>query len=117
MRLEGIHHITAITGDAPRNVDFYGRVLGWRDEDAGEGYAVLYADEHPVAGVTRRPAELSRPTWLTYVRVGDADGSVARVRELGGTVLTRVTESEGVGRWATFSGPAGAPAGLLQPAT
>ena len=30
MRLEGIHHITAITGDAPRNVDFYTRVLGLR---------------------------------------------------------------------------------------
>src|SRR3954451_11852779 len=28
MKLEGIHHITAITGDAPRNVDFYARVLG-----------------------------------------------------------------------------------------
>ena len=28
MKLEGIHHITAITGDAPRNVDFYVRVLG-----------------------------------------------------------------------------------------
>ena len=27
MQLEGIHHITAITGDAPRNVDFYARVL------------------------------------------------------------------------------------------
>ena len=25
MKLEGIHHITAITGDAPRNVDFYAR--------------------------------------------------------------------------------------------
>ena len=23
MNLDGIHHITAITGDAPRNVDFY----------------------------------------------------------------------------------------------
>ena len=28
MKLEGIHHITAITGDAPGNVDFYARVLG-----------------------------------------------------------------------------------------
>ena len=25
MRLEGIHHVTAITGDAPGNVDFYTR--------------------------------------------------------------------------------------------
>ena len=30
MRFDGIHHITAITGDAPRNVDFYTRVLGLR---------------------------------------------------------------------------------------
>ena len=30
MKLEGIHHVTAITGDAPRNVDFYARVLGLR---------------------------------------------------------------------------------------
>ena len=30
MRLEGIHHITCITGDAPGNVDFYTRVLGLR---------------------------------------------------------------------------------------
>ena len=31
MRLEGLHHITAITGDAPRNVDFYTRVHGPAD--------------------------------------------------------------------------------------
>ena len=30
MQLEGIHHITAITGDAPGNVDFYTRVMGLR---------------------------------------------------------------------------------------
>ena len=30
MALEGLHHITAITGDAPRNVDFYARLLGLR---------------------------------------------------------------------------------------
>ena len=30
MKLEGIHHVTAITGDVLRNVDFYARVLGLR---------------------------------------------------------------------------------------
>jgi glyoxalase family protein len=30
MRLEGIHHVTAITADAPGNVDFYACVLGLR---------------------------------------------------------------------------------------
>ena len=30
MKLNGIHHITAITGDAQRNVDFYVGVMGLR---------------------------------------------------------------------------------------
>jgi glyoxalase family protein len=51
MRLEGIHHVTAITGDAPRNVDFYARVLGLRlvkktvNQDDPTVYHLFYADE------------------------------------------------------------------------
>ena len=51
MKLEGIHHITAITGDAPRNVDFYARVLGLRmvkqtvNQDDPTAYHLFYADE------------------------------------------------------------------------
>jgi glyoxalase family protein len=51
MRLEGIHHITAITADAPGNVDFYGRVLGLRmvkktvNQDDPTVYHLFYADE------------------------------------------------------------------------
>jgi glyoxalase family protein len=51
MRLEGIHHITAITGDAPRNLDFYTRVLGLRlaaktvNQDDPSVYHLFYADE------------------------------------------------------------------------
>ena len=30
MKLEGIHHVTAITGDAPGNMDFYTGMLGLR---------------------------------------------------------------------------------------
>jgi len=56
MRLEGIHHITAITGDAPGNVDFYTRVLGLRlvkktvNQDDPSVYHLFYADEHGSAG-------------------------------------------------------------------
>ncbi len=51
MRLEGIHHVTAITGDAPRNVDFYTRVLGLRlvaktvNQDDPSVYHLFYASE------------------------------------------------------------------------
>jgi glyoxalase family protein len=56
MRLEGIHHITAITGDAPRNLDFYTRVLGLRlaaktvNQDDPSVYHLFYADERGRAG-------------------------------------------------------------------
>ena len=56
MRLEGVHHITLITGDAPRNVDFYTRVLGLRlvkktvNQDDPTVYHLFYADEKGSAG-------------------------------------------------------------------
>ena len=51
MNLEGLHHVTAITGDAPRNVDFYSRVLGLRmvkktvNFDAPDVYHLYFGDE------------------------------------------------------------------------
>jgi glyoxalase family protein len=56
MKLEGIHHVTAITGDAPGNVDFYARVLGLRlvkksvNQDDPTVYHLFYADEKGSAG-------------------------------------------------------------------
>ncbi len=60
MQLDGLHHITAITGDAPRNVDFYTRVLGMRmiaksvNQDDPGVYHLFYGDEeaHPGADLT-----------------------------------------------------------------
>jgi glyoxalase family protein len=51
MKLDGIHHITCITGDAPRNVDFYARVMGLRlvkktvNQDDPTVYHLFYGDE------------------------------------------------------------------------
>jgi glyoxalase family protein len=51
MKLEGIHHITAITGNAPANVDFYAGLLGLRmvkktvNQDDPTVYHLFYADE------------------------------------------------------------------------
>ncbi len=51
MRLNGVHHITAITADAQSNVDFYVGVLGLRlvkktvNQDDPTVYHLFYADE------------------------------------------------------------------------
>lgn len=56
MKLDGIHHITAITGDAPQNVRFYAGMLGLRlvkksvNQDDPTVYHLFYADEEGGAG-------------------------------------------------------------------
>ena len=56
MELDGIHHITCITADAPGNVDFYARLLGLRlvkktvNFDAPEVYHLYYGDERGTPG-------------------------------------------------------------------
>jgi glyoxalase family protein len=56
MALEGLHHITAITADAPRNVDFYARVLGLRlvkktvNFDQPDVYHLYFGDERGDSG-------------------------------------------------------------------
>jgi glyoxalase family protein len=56
VKLEGIHHITAITADAQSNVDFYAGVLGLRlvkktvNQDNPTVYHLFFADEKGSAG-------------------------------------------------------------------
>jgi glyoxalase family protein len=72
MRLEGIHHISAITADAPGNVEFYTGVLGLRmvkrtvNQDEPNVYHLFYGDEHGSPGMD-----------LTFFEYPDAARGVA----------------------------------------
>ena len=65
MRLQGLHHITMITGDVQRNVEFYADVLGLRlvkqtvNFDAPEAYHLYFGDERGAPG--------SILTWFEFV--------------------------------------------------
>ncbi len=56
VKLEGIHHVTCITADAPGNVEFYAGELGLRmvkktvNQDDPTVYHLFYADERGSAG-------------------------------------------------------------------
>src|SRR5947209_575995 len=60
MELHGIHHVTAVTGDAVANLDFYTRVLGLRlvkktvNQDVISSYHLFYGDDvgHPGTEMT-----------------------------------------------------------------
>jgi glyoxalase family protein len=68
VKLEGVHHITCITGDAPRNVEFYVGLLGLRlvkrsvNQDDTSVYHLFYSDEKGSAG--------SDLTFFEYPGVG-----------------------------------------------
>ncbi|HEX5386720.1 MAG TPA: ring-cleaving dioxygenase [Gemmatimonadales bacterium] len=62
-QLTGIHHVTAIAGDAQENLDFYAGILGMRlvkrsvNQDAPDTYHLFYADAegHPGSDLTFFP--------------------------------------------------------------
>src|SRR2546428_12741693 len=88
MKLEGVHHVTAITADAPRNVEFYAGLLGLRlvkktvNQDDPTVYHLFYADERGDPG--------SDITFFEYpgARQGRAGaGMVHTVRWRGGAAV------------------------------
>jgi glyoxalase family protein len=94
MRLEGIHHVTMITGDAPGNVDFYTRVLGLRlvaktvNQDDPNVYHLFYADENGSPG--------SEMTFFEYpgARRGSAGGGMVH------RLVSRVASPQALDFWA-----------------
>ena len=67
--ITGIHHVTAISGDAQENLDFYAGVLGMRlvkrsvNQDAPDTYHLFYADGagHPGSDLTFFPFQNAAP--------------------------------------------------------
>ena len=93
MRLDGIHHITAITGDARRNVDFYTRVLGLRltaktvNQDDPSVYHLFYGDE-----LARPGADL---TFFEYPHAKPGRPGAGMVH----TIVHRVGSDEALEFW------------------
>ena len=94
MKLEGIHHVTAITGDAPRNLDFYTRVLGLRlvkktvNQDDPTVYHLFYADEQGSPG-----ADL---TFFEYPGAAPGRAGAGMVHRIG----WRVESPDAISFWA-----------------
>ncbi len=95
MRLEGIHHVTAITQDVLKNVDFYTRVLGLRlvgksvNQDDPSAYHVFFSDEHGQPG-----ADI---TFFEYRQAGRGRAGSGMVHR----VLWRVASEDALSFWET----------------
>lgn len=102
------------TRDADRAIVFYSGVFGWTADamPMGEGvdYTVWMVDGGPVGGMLPMgdmfPAEVP-PFWQVYFSVVDTDATLAKARELGGSVLDGPTDTP-QGRMAVLRDPHGA---------
>ena len=98
MRLDGIHHVTCITGNAPANVDYYTGVLGLRlvkktvNQDDPTVYHLFYADEQGSPG--------SDITFFEYPGAGRGRAGAGMVH----TVVWRVGSPEALDFWAARLG-------------
>jgi len=119
MPLEGLHHVTAICADAPRNVDFYARVLGLRlvkktvNFDAPDVYHLYYGDETGTPGSIMTFFEFpgARPgragAGMVYDigwRVGSAESIRFWSERFAAEGVEHETEDD---RWVQFSDPEG----------
>ncbi|MEK6276771.1 MAG: VOC family protein [Actinomycetota bacterium] len=94
MKLEGIHHITAITEDGQRNVDFYAGVLGLRlvkktvNQDNPTVYHLFYADEKGDPG--------SDLTFFEYPGIPEGRAGAGMIHR----IVWRVASTDSLDFWA-----------------
>jgi len=98
VKLEGVHHVTAITADAPRNVEFYAGLLGLRlvkktvNQDDPTVYHLFYGDEQGDPGLDL--------TFFEYPGVAPGRTGAGMVHR----IVWRVASPEAIDFWATRLG-------------
>jgi uncharacterized protein len=99
---------------------FYRELLGWEipaGEDSARlgGYRRAKLGGRDVAGASPVMQDGQPCEWNTYVSVADAEATIAKVREAGGTVIVEPMDVMGMGKMAIFNDPIGATCGLWEP--
>lgn len=98
---------------------FYTKVFPWTaktDGEGADGYTEWQLDGRSVAGGMvmgeQLPADVP-PNWLTYFVVTDSDATVAKVHELGGSIMMPGMDTD-QGRIAVVADPHGAVFATIQ---
>jgi uncharacterized protein len=109
------------TKDYPTVVPFYQQAFSWETRVMSDSdefrYTVLEKDGEQYAGIMDASAFLPAgmpSTWLVYFQVPDVDAAVAKVEELGGSVL-EPAEDTPYGRMAKVADPTGAVFKVMTP--
>jgi predicted enzyme related to lactoylglutathione lyase len=110
------------TPDIDGSESYYRQLLGWEIPELPNsaelgGYRRAKLNGRDVAGVMGKMDDAQPCVWATYVSVADADATLDKVREGGGTVMVEPMDVMGLGKMAVFTDPTGAVCGIWQPGT
>ena len=111
-----------MTRDYEGGRSFYGSLFEYTYTEMGDEtfqYSTIDLDGRPVGGIGTLPAEVPEhvpPHWRVYFEVADCDAAVAKVTELGGSVL-RPPADMPYGRHADVADPQGAMFSVIKSAT
>jgi predicted enzyme related to lactoylglutathione lyase len=105
--------------DAAASAAFYGGLFGWTANmdprpEAG-GYGLFTLDDKNVAGLGPQMNPNAPPNWMVYVSVADADETLAKVTDAGGTVVMGPMDVLEVGRMGVIQDPNGTFISVWQP--
>src|SRR5579871_6288144 len=97
------------TSDGPGAKAFYTALMGWEAEDSPVSpdmiYTMLKLNGANVGALYQDNSGKAPPHWGTYVTVADLDGSAARAKDLGGTLLAGPFDVMEAGRMAVVQDP------------
>jgi predicted enzyme related to lactoylglutathione lyase len=108
------------TTDPDADAAFYQGLFGYEvyelPADPGAMHLMLSSGDYLRASANTLPSKAAgvHPHWLDYVRVADAEQSVAKAVALGGRVLVKPQLDRHGGKVAVVTDPLGAPFGLLE---
>jgi predicted enzyme related to lactoylglutathione lyase len=103
--------------DLDRALAFYGALFGWEFEIGPEEfgrYTMCRLRGRRVAAISAMFDPSARPFWNVYLATDDCDGTAARAREAGGTLVMAPMDVADDGRMAIVRDPVGAQFGLWQ---
>lgn len=110
--------VDLMSSDPEASVAFYGGLFGWTAEEPNPdfgGYRNFLLDGERVAGLMQaqpgEPAEL----WSVYLRVDDAEATVAKADAAGVPVFVPAMRLADLGSMAVIADPGGAMIGMWQP--
>jgi len=104
------------TRDVEGAKSFYAAVFGWTYQVDEKGYVAVLAGDRVQAGMMQIQPEWGEvpPNWGTYFMVDDVNAAVAKVQELGGSIMVPPTPAGELGKFSVVQDPLGAVFSIMQ---